>query len=296
MHASKVILIFCSGGLLIWCKRFDLRTDMEYNVGNMFNQASTMKRAVVRRPARTLADGLSQSGLGVPKYELAVAQHASYCAALEHCGLELIYLAVDDAFPDSTFVEDTAVLTKHCAILTRPGAPSRLGEVDSVASTLPACFTEVHRIAEPGTLDGGDVCEAGNHYFIGISERTNETGAKQLARILRDSGASCSFIDIRDVAGLLHLKSGLAWLGGNRFVVTESLKTRAELAGFELIPVAAGEEYAANCLRINDRVLIASGYPKLAQTLDDLGYETFSLEMSEFQKLDGGLSCLSLRF
>lgn len=255
-----------------------------------------MKRAIVRSPARTLADGLSQSDLGVPNYEKALAQHASYCAALERCGLELTYLEADDAFPDSTFVEDTAVLTKRCAILTRPGALSRLNEVDSIAPTLTSSVAEIHRIAAPGTLDGGDVCEAGNHYFIGISERTNKIGAKQLDRILGDSGASCSFIDIRDVTELLHLKSGLAWLGDNRFVVTESLMARAELAGYELIPVAADEQYAANCVRINDRVLIAGGYPKIAHTLDGLGYETISLEMSEFQKLDGGLSCLSLRF
>jgi dimethylargininase len=262
----------------------------------MFNQAAFMKRAIVRTPARTLPEGLSQSALGVPNYEQAIAQHASYCAALERCGVELTSLAATDAFPDSTFVEDTAVLTKRCAILTRPGAPSRLNEVDLIEPTLKASFVEIRRIAEPGTLDGGDVCEAGNHYLIGISERTNEVGAKQLGRILGDLGASCSFIDIRDVAGLLHLKSGLAWLGDNRFVVTESLKTRAELAGFELIQVATDEQYAANCVRINERVLIASGYPKLAQMLDGLGYQTISLEMSEFQKLDGGLSCLSLRF
>jgi dimethylargininase len=262
----------------------------------MFNQPAAMKRAVVRSPATTLAAGLSQSDLGVPNYEQAVAQHASYCAALERCGLELTYLAANDAFPDSTFVEDTAVLTKRCAILTRPGAPSRLNEVELIAPTLTASFDDVHWITEPGTLDGGDVCEAGNHYFIGVSERTNEVGAKQLGGILGNLGASCSFIVIRGVAGLLHLKSGLAWLGDNRLVVTESLKTRDELAGYELIPVGTDEQYAANCVRVNDRVLIASGYPNLEQTLGGLGYETISLEMSEFQKLDGGLSCLSLRF
>lgn len=269
---------------------------MEYNGGKMFNRTAAMKRAVVRSPARTLAAGLRQSDLGQPNYEQAIAQHASYCAALKRCGLELTCLAANDAFPDSTFVEDTAVLTKRCAILTRPGAPSRLNEVDLIASTLMGSFAEVRSITQPGTLDGGDVCEAGNHYFIGISERTNEVGAKQLGRILGDLGASCSFINIMNVAGLLHLKSGLAWLGDNRLVVTDSLKTLDEFAGFELIPVAANEQYAANCVRVNDRVLIASGYPKLARTLDGLGYETISLAMSEFQKLDGGLSCLSLRF
>jgi dimethylargininase len=255
-----------------------------------------MNRAIVRKPASTLRDGLTTAELGPPDFAKALAQHQEYCKALERCGLELIFLEAEDAFPDSTFVEDTAVLTKQCAILTRPGAPSRIREVERIAPSLSCWFKYIDVIKEPGALDGGDVCEAGNHYFIGLSERTNEAGARQLAQYLGGLGFTSSFVDIRGVEGLLHLKSGLASLGDNRLVVTDRLATRKEFAGYELVQVRPEDEYAANCVRINDVVLVAKGYPRLEAALTKLGYRTVSLEMSEFQKLDGGLSCLSLRF
>jgi dimethylargininase len=151
-------------------------------------------------------------------------------------------------------------------------------------------------IQEPGTLDGGDICEAGNHFFIGISERTNEAGAQQLAEVLGPCGYTSSFVDIRGVEGILHLKSGIAFLGADRLVVIPTLAARDEFRGFDLVRVNAGDEYAANCIRVNDHVLIATGYPAFEARLRELGYQTIALEMSEFQKMDGGLSCLSLRF
>ncbi len=255
-----------------------------------------MHQAIVRKPSRSLSDGLTTANLGQPDYARAVEQHGAYCEALKRCGLALTNLEPDDVHPDSTFVEDTAVLVDGSAVLTRPGAPTRAGEVASVAKVLAQVFSQVHKIKEPGTLDGGDVCEAGNHYFIGISERTNDAGARHLSRFLIALGHSYSLIDIRGISGLLHLKSGLASLGDNRLVVIDALAARKEFADYELVRVPEGEEYAANCIRINDRVLIADGYAGFAATLAALGYQTIPLEMSEFQKVDGGLSCLSLRF
>jgi len=240
--------------------------------------------------------GLSTANLGVPEYERALSQHQAYCAALEHCGLLLTNLEFDDAYPDSTFIEDTAVVVGESAVLTRPGAVSRAGEVVSVAKVLAQVFSEIHTIQEPGTLDGGDVCEAGNHYFIGISERTNEAGARQLGELLISFGKTYSLIDIRGIDGLLHLKSGVAHLGDNRLVVIDALARFKEFSDYQLVHVADGEEYAANCVRINDCVLIAEGYSQFAKTLASLGYLTIALNMSEFRKMDGGLSCLSLRF
>src|SRR6185295_12812959 len=124
----------------------------------------------------------------------------------------------------------------------------------------------------------------------------NEAGAEQLAELLTGSGCTSSLVDIRNVKDLLHLKSGVAYLGDNRLAVIEALGNRKEFHGYELVRVPAGEEYAANCVRINDQVLIAAGYPVFERTLRDCGYKTSVLEMSEFQKMDGGLSCLSLRF
>ena len=193
-------------------------------------------------------------------------------------------------------MEDTAVLTERCAILTRPGAPSRTDEVAGISGELAHFYPVLHSIRAPGTLDGGDVCEAGNHFFIGISQRTSETGAQQLAAMLAQTGYTSTLLDIRDVEGILHLKSGLACLPGNRLVVIETLAPREEFRGYDLVPVKTGDEYAANCISVNDHVLVAAGFPAFEQTLRALGLQTIAIDMSEFQKMDGGLSCLSLRF
>jgi dimethylargininase len=257
-------------------------------------------KAIVRPPGANFAEGLTTMDLGLPNYERALQQHEAYCHALETCGLTLIRLNPDERFPDSTFVEDTAVVTGGGAMLARPGAASRAGEVESIAETLESSFAKLISIHEPGTLDGGDICEAElagkNHFFIGVSQRTNQAGAQQLASWLASCGFTSRLVDIRGVGNLLHLKSGLAYVGDNRLVVIESLADRDEFRDHELVPVSAGEEYAANCIRVNDHVLVAAGFPNLERKLRGLGYQMIALEMSEFQKMDGGLSCLSLRF
>jgi len=238
--------------------------------------------------------------LGAPDLEAALQQHRAYCEALESCGLKLIELPPDDKHPDSTFVEDTVLLTSRGAVLTRPGAESRRGEVESMAAVVHEYFRDVYAIEAPGTLDAGDVCEAGDHFFIGISRRTNEHGARQLASLLESLGYTASLIDIRGLSNILHLKSGLAYLAnhfaGRRLVVIEALRNEPEFSGYDLICLNSSEEYAANCLSINGKTLIASGFPTIRRELEQLGYPIISLEMSEFQKMDGGLSCLSLRF
>jgi dimethylargininase len=145
-------------------------------------------------------------------------------------------------------------------------------------------------------LDGGDICEAGRHFFIGISERTNEEGARQLAGYLAREGYSSSCVDIRGIKGILHLKSGVAYCGDNRLIVIDALAAHEAFRGYEIIRVEAAENYAANCVRINEYVLLAAGYPALLASLQKSGLQTITLDMSEFQKMDGGLSCLSLRF
>ena len=145
-------------------------------------------------------------------------------------------------------------------------------------------------------MDGGDICEAGEHYFIGLSERTNETGAEQLEQFVPAHGYTSSFVDIRKSESLLHLKSGLAYLDSNRLVVAETLADRKEHADFDLVLVPRKEEYAANCIVVNDYVLVAAGHEQFAERLRKAGYQTRALDMTEFQKMDGGLSCLSLRW
>ncbi len=254
------------------------------------------KNAITRLPAKTFSQGLTSSSEGEPSLEKTLDQHGRYCDALRACGLNVEVLAAASEYPDSTFVEDTAILAARVAIIARPGAQSRLGETELIRSSILKYRTEVKQILAPATLDGGDVCQADEHFFIGHSARTNEEGARQLSAILHLHGYTSSIVDIRGQGRLLHLKSGIAYLGSKRLVIAPELRAISLFQSYELIEVAAAETYAANCVHINDRVLIAAGYPKFAAALERLGYSSVALDVSEFRKMDGGLSCLSLRF
>ena len=257
------------------------------------------KNAIVRKPGENFSEGLTtvgQGGLGLPVYSKVLEQHAAYCKALETCGLQLTVLEKDLDHPDSTFVEDVAVLTKQAAVLTHPGAESRKGEVAHIREPLLRFFQKHYEITAPGTLDGGDICEADQHFFIGISHRTNEAGARQLAGFLAQEGYTASFVDIRAMTTILHLKSGISYIGDNTLVLMDELADNPQFQGFRIIPVVESESYAANCVRINDRVFIPAGFPVLEASLKQHGYRPWALDMSEYRKMDGGLSCLSLRF
>ena len=254
------------------------------------------KNAIVRIPGNNFTEGLTTANMGSPIVEEALKQHEKYCKALQQCGLTLTRLPADPRYPDSTFVEDTAVLTDRLAILTRPGAISRRGEVESIKEALAQFFQTLYSIILPGTLDGGDICEVEGHFFIGISKRTNEEGAQQLAGFLSREGYTYTFVDIRGIQDILHLKSGIAYLGDNRLVLIDTLAEMEAFKGYDIVRVAPSENYAANCVRVNDYVLIAAGFPGFQKTIHGFGYSVIALEMSEFQKMGGGLSCLSLRF
>ena len=254
------------------------------------------RHAIVRLPGANYADGLTRVDLGAPSFELTLSQHAAYCDALREAGLQLTVLPADPAHPDGTFVEDTAIVLAEGAILTRPGAPSRLGEVTAVAQALRAFHPALSSIEAPGFVDGGDICEAGRHVFIGLSERTNEAGAAQLTEWLAGQGYSASTVDVRGMSSILHLKSGIACLAGERLLLIRELADHPAFEGYERVIVDDDEAYGANAVQVNHTVLLASGHPKLAVTLRGLGYRLHELDMSEFAKLDGGLSCLSLRF
>jgi dimethylargininase len=233
---------------------------------------------------------------GAPDVARALAQHQRYCEALADCGLSLTVLPADPRFPDGCFVEDAALVTDRGAIVMRPGAPSRRGEVDVIEAALKGLFPAIPRIEAPGTVDAGDVCEADGHFLIGLSGRTNEASANQLAGILLDLGYRTDLLDIRGAGGLLHLKSGLAYLGDGRLLAAADLPRGRALAAYEIVEVPRTETYAANAVRVNERVLLADGYPATRAAVESLGFEPLILDLSEFRKLDGGLSCLSLRW
>jgi dimethylargininase len=252
--------------------------------------------ALLRLPGENFAEGLTQADEGAPELDLALEQHRRYCEALAGCGLSLTVLPADPRHPDGCFVEDTALVTDRGAILTRPGAPSRRSETDLIAAALGGLFPAIARIGAPGTVDAGDVCEADGHFLIGLSARTNPAGAEELAARLDDLGYRSDIVDIRNVRPLLHLKTGISYLGEGRMLATRDIPQVATLAAYEIVEVPDAERYAANAVRVNDRVLIADGYPKTRVAIESLGFEVVALDMSEYRKLDGGLSCLSLRW
>ena len=255
-----------------------------------------LRHAIVRPPGPTFAQGITSAGLGAPDLATALEQHAAYCGALERCGLTVMRLAADDRYPDATFIEDTAVLSEGLTVLTRPGAPSRQGEVQGVMEAFAAFSRNPMTINAPGTLDGGDVCQEGQHFFIGLSHRTNEAGAAQLGEILDAAGFTSENVDIRTSRRLLHLKSGISPLGRGRMLLVEELAGETAFRHYESVIVDSAEEYGANCVDVNGRVLLAGGHPLLEESLRSLGYDTIPLDVSEYRKMDGGLSCLSLRF
>jgi len=251
------------------------------------------KRAIVRTPGESMIQGLSTSDLGIPDYKKALIQHNNYIEALKECGLEVKVLEQDEQFPDSTFVEDIALLTNHCAIITNPGAPSRKGETTSIKDLLKDFYVNIEEVLPPGTVDGGDIMMVGSHFYIGISERTNENGADQVIGFLEEYGLTGSKIGLEKT---LHLKTGVAYLEHNTIVACGEFLTKEEFLNFNILEIPEDESYAANCIWVNDKVILPKGYPITRDIIKEAGYPIVEVDVSEFQKLDGGLSCLSLRF
>jgi dimethylargininase len=251
------------------------------------------KNAIVRVPCRNMVNGISNAKLGTPDHKKAVEQHEKYIEALIKCGLNVTILEPDNDFPDSTFIEDTALLTPHCAIISNPGAESRKGEVFCVAETLNKFYKNIEFILEPGNVEPGDIMMVGSHFYIGLSKRTNSIGAEQCISFLKKYGMTGSVVTFEKV---LHLKTGMSYLENNNLVISGEFITKPEFQKFNMLKVDPDESYAANCIWINDIILVPSGFPKIRKKIEDAGYTTIALDMSEFRKLDGGLSCLSLRF
>ncbi len=249
--------------------------------------------AIVRSPCPNMVCGITTASLGQPNFEAAQRQHKRYIEALETCGVNVMILDSDDDYPDSVFVEDTALITPECAIITNPGALSRRGETESMSDALLEFFSEIEEIKTPGTLDAGDIMMVGNHYYIGLSQRTNAAGANQLIEILAAYDLTGSTVEL---AGILHLKTGLSYLENNILLIASGFLNEPQFKQFDQILVADDEAYAANSVWINGTVLVPAGFPKTKAAIEAKGLKTIELNVSEFQKLDGGLSCLSLRF
>ncbi len=249
--------------------------------------------AIVRKPCPDMVNGITSANLGKPDYSKALEQHLQYISALKECGLNVTVLESLNDFPDSTFIEDAALCTSKFAVITNPGAPERNGEKIFMHEVLKEFFSNIEEIYSPGTLDAGDVMMAGNYFYIGISERTNHEGAEQLINILRKYGMDGTKVPLNT---MLHLKTGLSYLENNNLLVSGEFINNPVFSEFSHITVEENEAYAANSLWVNGYVIVPEGFPKTKLLIENAGYQTITINVSEFQKLDGGLSCLSLRF
>jgi dimethylargininase len=250
-------------------------------------------KAIVRKPGKSIINGLTTADFGKPDFQKAIEQHASYVKALKSCGLEVHELPADENFPDSTFVEDVALLTPRCAVITNPGAQSRKGEILSMKEVLKEYYKDIEEIRSPGTIEAGDIMMVGNHFYIGLSNRTNSAGADQMISILNKYGMGGSTVKLEKV---LHLKTGLAYLENNNLVACGEFLSNPEFKKYNIIQIPEEESYAANCVWINSNVFVPEGYPLAKGKIKSAGYNVIEVDVSEFRKLDGGLSCLSLRF
>jgi len=249
--------------------------------------------AIARKPGPNFAQGLTTAvNKEPPKYKILVNQHEEYIAALKSIGLEVILLEALPDHPDAYFVEDTAVVAANVAVITNPGADARKGEEETIAPVL-AKYRKTEKIRPPGTVDGGDVLQVGKHFFIGVSERTNHEGASQLSRILKGSGHTYTIVTVGEG---LHFKSSVNYVGKNTLLVTDDFAGHDQFKQYDTITVDREESYAANTLFINDHLLIPRGYPGMRKKLEVLGFKIVELDTSEVRKMDGGLTCMSIRF
>jgi dimethylargininase len=249
--------------------------------------------AIVREPGRSVVNGL-RGGNAMPSYEMVLAEHSAYVGALRTAALEVDVLPPLEAFPDSIFVEDPALVFPEGAILLRPGAPSRLAEREHMRSALGRHFGRVLELGDGEFVDGGDVMVTPEAVFIGLSKRTGRMGAASLRAKLAEFGRRARLVDTPTAA--LHLKTSAALLDEDTIIATKPMADSGIFAGFRVLNTPQDEEAAANLLRLNDVVLVGDCYPRTADLLAREGFRVKTLPVSEVAKLDAGLSCMSLRW
>lgn len=251
--------------------------------------------AITRKPSASIVAGLRAVDTGAPDLGLMQRHHADYVAALRSTGATVVELDALEAFPDSVFVEDTALCLPEGAVVMRPGAPSRLGEAAEMAPHLRALYSDVERIAGAESfIEGGDILTTETEILVGRSARTNAAGIEELTRLVTPWG-----LRVREVftpPGVLHFKTDCSLLDGETILSTARLAASGCFAGYRVIQVAEGEEACANTIRFNDLVIMPAGFAKTRELLDQAGYQVAEIGNSECAKLDGGMSCLSLRF
>lgn len=251
--------------------------------------------AITRRPAASIIRGLRAVDTGTPDLGLMQAHHAAYIAALKSTGATVIELPALDAYPDSVFVEDTALCLPQGAVVMRPGAPSRLGEAGEMAPHLRALYGQVVEITGADSfIEGGDILVTEREILVGRSARTNAAGIAELTRLVAPWGHTVR--EVLTPPGVLHFKTDCSLLDTDTILSTKRLSASGCFAGYKVIDVAEGEEAAANTIRFNDLVLMPAGFPKTREAIAAAGFTVREIGNTECAKIDGGMSCLSLRF
>lgn len=253
-------------------------------------------KAITKKPCSALINGITTYlEEGKPNYENALKQHALYVQTLKDLGLAVTELEADERFPDSCFVEDPAVVMEHCAIITNPARDSRNGEKFEIIKTIKHFYSDdkIFHIEAPGTMEGGDIMRVGDHFYIGMSDRTNAEAAKQFNDIVTQFGYTSSTVPVTEG---LHLKDFAIYLENNNLLVTEIMNELPEFKDFNRFVIPKEEVYAINSLYINGTVIVPKGYPITQKIIEDLGYPIKLVDSNEFKKIDGSLTCLSLRF
>ena len=220
--------------------------------------------------------------------------HSLYIEALKRLGLDVTVLDPEEEFPDSGFVEDSALCLQEGAIVLRPGAATRIGEAEMMEPVLRGFYPDVRRINGPGTVDGGDILVTDSEILVGLSKRTNQEGIDELRQIVSEWGYLVR--EVHTPPGVLHFKTHSALLDGTTVLSTKVLSDSGCFDGYTLVDVAEGETPAANCIRVNDAVIMPEGFPETKKNVESAGFTVITVPNSECQKIDGGVSCLSLRF
>ena len=254
----------------------------------------TFTDALCRLPSSSIIDGLRAVDTGQPDLDVFAKDHADYIAALQSTGANVRVLPANATYPDSVFIEDAALLLQEGAVVTRPGAPSRLGEAADLAPVLEDYYEDIRRIDGPGHLEGGDVLVCENEILVGQSARTDAAGIAELRELVADWGYSVR--EVQTPPGVLHFKTDCSLMDEETILSTERLSATGCFDGYRVLHTAPGEEAAANAIRFNDIVLMAAGFPGTADVLTKAGYSLRQIGNTEAAKLDGGMSCLSLRF
>ena len=251
-------------------------------------------KAITRRPSQSVTGGLRDGAGPDPDATKFADQHAVYVSALNNAGAAVFELPELEEFPDSVFVEDTCICLQDTAIVLRPGASSRFGEAKNIKPVLERHFDKVIEISGEGFIDGGDVLLSDTHAFIGLSERTNQAGFDALATVLKNYDYTP--IQVNTPIDILHFKTECGLLDSNTIFATTKMASLGCFANYKVVVVPEGEEVAANAVRFADTVLLSAGHPKSEALLREDGYNVVVLDTSEAAKVDGGLSCMSLRF